>query len=119
MKPFIHPDRQAISLVNVLYALGDPVRLEIVKLLAAKGEVSCSGCDEAVRGIAAEGIAKSTLSHHFRILRESGVIHTHKEGTTHINSLRRHDLDSLFPGLLKAVLQLPDEAHSTSVAQNQ
>jgi len=105
MRPMIHPDRQAISLVGVLYAFGDPVRLEIVKLLAAKGEVSCSGCDDAVREVATEGIAKSTLSHHFRILRESGVIYTRKEGTTHINSLRRQDLDSLFPGLLYAVLQ--------------
>ena len=105
MRPFIHPDRQTISLVGVLYALGDPVRLEIVKLLAAKGEVSCAGCDRAVREVAPEGIAKSTLSHHFRILRESGVIYTRKEGTTHINSLRHQDLDSLFPGLLEVVLR--------------
>ncbi|MDX2242659.1 MAG: metalloregulator ArsR/SmtB family transcription factor [Leptolyngbyaceae cyanobacterium bins.302] len=107
MRPFVHPDRQSIALAGVLYALGDPVRLKIVKLLAAKGELSCSGCDDAVREIVAEGIAKSTLSHHFRILREAGVIYTRKEGTTHINSLRQQDLDNLFPGLLEAVLRSP------------
>jgi DNA-binding transcriptional ArsR family regulator len=105
MRPFNHPDRRAISLVGVLYALGDPVRLEIVKLLAAKGELSCSACDDAVQEIGSEKIAKSTLSHHFRILRESGVIFTRKVGTTHINSLRQEDLDTLFPGLLQVVLQ--------------
>jgi DNA-binding transcriptional ArsR family regulator len=105
MKPLIHPDRQTISLVNVLYALGDPVRLEIVRLLATNGELSCSACDDVVREIGAEKIAKSTLSHHFRILRTSGVIYTRKVGTTHINSLRRQDLDDRFPGLLQAILQ--------------
>ena len=92
-----HPDRKDISLPNVLYALGDPVRLEIVQRLATKGEQSCTALDCL--------IAKSTMSHHFRILRESGVLYCRKEGTQHINSLRRADLDALFPGLLVAVLQ--------------
>jgi DNA-binding transcriptional ArsR family regulator len=92
-----HPDRKDISLPSVLYALGDPVRLEIVKRLAEKGEQTCSALDCL--------IAKSTMSHHFRILRESGVLYCRKEGTQHINSLRREDLDALFPGLLDAVLQ--------------
>ena len=50
------------------------------------------------------GKPKSSLSHHFRVLRESGVIATRREGTALLNSLRRQDLDSRFPGLLKAVL---------------
>ncbi|KAB8330033.1 helix-turn-helix transcriptional regulator [Scytonema tolypothrichoides VB-61278] len=92
-----HPDRKHISLAGVLYALGDPVRLEIVRRLAVKEEQCCADFDFA--------IAKSTMSNHFKILRESGVVLTRKEGTQHINMLRKEDLDALFPGLLDAVLR--------------
>ncbi|MGD1860710.1 MAG: ArsR/SmtB family transcription factor [Leptolyngbyaceae cyanobacterium] len=96
MKPLYHPNPDQITLSGVLYALGDPVRLEIVQLLARGGEHPCSafGCD----------LAKSTVSHHFKILRESGVIHSRKSGTQHLNSIRREDLDRLFPGVLDSVL---------------
>lgn len=97
MRLLHHPAQKDIVLSGVLYALGDPVRLEVVKRLATEGEMSCSAlCGE---------IAKSTLSHHIRILRESGVIRCRKEGTQQLNSLRREDLETLFPGLLDAVLQ--------------
>ncbi len=97
MKLMYHPETGQISLAGVLYALGDPVRLQIVQQLAAEGELTCNAfeCD----------VAKSTLSHHFKILRESGVVYTRKEGTQHVNVLRRDELQSLFPGLLDAVLQ--------------
>ena len=97
MRFLYHPDRKHISLAGVLYALGDPVRLEIVRLLATIGEQCCANFDFA--------IAKSTMSNHFKILRESGVLLTRKEGTLHINTLRREDLEALFPGLLDAVLR--------------
>ncbi|MCM0590681.1 MAG: helix-turn-helix transcriptional regulator [Gloeotrichia echinulata IR180] len=97
MRFLYHPERKDISLSGVLYALGDPVRLEIVRLLATKGEQCCAGFDFA--------IAKSTMSNHFKILRESGIVLTHKEGTHHINRLRREDLEALFPGLLEVVLR--------------
>ncbi len=91
-----HPDSQQITLAGVLYALGDPVRLEIVRKLAEAGELSCASLDCSV--------AKSTLSHHFKILREAGVIFSRKEGTQLLNSLRQEELEQQFPGLLKAVL---------------
>ncbi len=97
MKFLYHPDQKNITLAGVLYALGDPVRLEIVRLLACKGEQCCAGFDFA--------IAKSTMSNHFKILRESGVVLTRKEGTQHINQLRHQDIESRFPGLLDAVLK--------------
>jgi DNA-binding transcriptional ArsR family regulator len=99
MKFLYHPDRKDITLPGVLYALGDPVRLEMVRLLATKGEQCCGDFDFA--------IAKSTMSNHFKILRESGVVLSRKEGTQHINRLRREDLEVLFPGLLDAVLRSP------------
>jgi DNA-binding transcriptional ArsR family regulator len=96
MRPIYHPDKVDISLTGVLYALGDPVRLEIVKRLAIESELPCAAIDVAV--------AKSTLSHHFKILRETGVIACRKQGTQHLNSLRREDLSDRFPGLLEAIL---------------
>lgn len=96
MRLICHPDRKDISLPGVLYALGDPVRLEIVKRLAENRELTCAALEVP--------IAKSTLSHHFRVLRESGILYCRREGTQHFNSLRREDLDALFPGLLDTVL---------------
>jgi DNA-binding transcriptional ArsR family regulator len=97
MRPFYHPQCEDISLVGVLYALGDSVRLQIVQRLAETGELTCSELDCAV--------AKSTMSHHFKILRESGLVLTRKEGTQHINTLRTADLEKLYPGLLTVVLR--------------
>ncbi|MEL6247904.1 MAG: helix-turn-helix transcriptional regulator [Cyanobacteria bacterium J06554_6] len=96
MRPIYHPERDQITLAGVLYALGDPVRLEIVRRLADQGEQPCRDCGGA--------IAKSTLSHHFKILRESGVIQSQKVGTQHLNSLREADLEACFPGLLRTIL---------------
>lgn len=97
MRPIHHPHPQDITLAGVLYALGDPVRLNIVQALATRRELACADFDLPV--------AKSTLSHHFKILRESGVLYCRKQGTQHMNSLRREDLEAVFPGLLDAVLQ--------------
>ncbi len=105
MRLFYHPDKKDISLPGVLYALGDPIRLEIVKHLATQGEQPCAVvCEELELAI-----AKSTLSHHFRVLREAGVTYCRKEGTQHLNSIRREDLDARFPGLLDIVLGCVDK----------
>jgi DNA-binding transcriptional ArsR family regulator len=96
-----HPDPQQITLSSVLYALGDPIRLAIVRQLAERGEQNC--CDFGF------AIARSTMSHHFKILRESGVVLSRKSGTQHLNSLRQQELNERFPGLLTAVLQSADE----------
>jgi DNA-binding transcriptional ArsR family regulator len=100
MRLLHHPDRKDIALPCVLHALGDPVRLEIVRRLAAAGEQHCVALDFP--------IAKSTMSNHFRILRESGIIYSRKEGTCQYNSLRREDLEACFPGLLDAVLKVAE-----------
>jgi DNA-binding transcriptional ArsR family regulator len=91
------PSRKELLLTAVLYALSDEIRMGIVRQLAAKGEQAC-GVFEVDR-------PKSSLSHHFRVLRESGVVSTRKEGKTLLNTLRREELDARFPGLLKAVLK--------------
>ncbi|AXE84080.1 helix-turn-helix domain-containing protein [Streptomyces sp. Go-475] len=92
-----HPEREEIRLEEVLHALSDPMRLRIVReLAAASGELSCSDFVLPV--------TKSTTTHHFRVLRESGVIRQVYRGTAKMNWLRRDDLDDLFPGLLSALL---------------
>lgn len=88
-----------LKLDAVLYALSDPVRLHIVHSLAKHGELACYA---AVAGL---DIAKSTQSHHYRILRQAGVIAQRKAGVCFISTLRKADLDAQFPGLLDAVLR--------------
>jgi len=92
-----HPDRDEIELAGVLHALSDPHRLEIVRALAEDSEPRPCGTMEL-------GLSKSTMTHHFRTLRETGVIEQHRDGTARLTSLRRADLDARFPGLLDAVL---------------
>jgi DNA-binding transcriptional ArsR family regulator len=96
MKPLSEPARDQISLPVVMGALADPVRIEIVRRLAADGETVCGTLDV--------GVAKATRSHHLRVLREAGVTRTRSVGTRRHVSLRRDDLDARFPGLLDAVL---------------
>jgi DNA-binding transcriptional ArsR family regulator len=92
-----HPRREAIRLEDVLHALSDPMRLRVVRTLAEESEeLTCSVFDLPV--------SKSTSTHHFRVLRECGVIHQIYRGTAKMNALRREDLDALFPGLLDSVL---------------
>lgn len=92
-----HPRPEELELPAVLHALSDPHRLAIVRMLAASDDSRRCGSF----GIA---LTKSTLTHHFRVLREAGVIEQREDGTARLNSLRRDDLDSRFPGLLDAVL---------------
>ncbi|MEA2401531.1 MAG: hypothetical protein QOK00_1934 [Thermoleophilaceae bacterium] len=91
-----HPARAELELSSVLHALSDPARLEIVRRLAEGDEPSCGTFDL--------GLSKPTLSHHFRVLRESGVIHSRPEGRKRLLSLRIDDLEARFPGLLEAIL---------------
>ncbi|MCX5113084.1 ArsR family transcriptional regulator [Streptomyces sp. NBC_00378] len=92
-----HPARDEIRIEGVLHALSDPMRLRIVReLAAADAELTCS-CFELP-------VSKSTSTHHFRVLRESGIVQQIYRGTAKMNGLRRDDLDALFPGLLDSVL---------------
>jgi DNA-binding transcriptional ArsR family regulator len=96
MRAFKHPPLQDLTLERVLYALSDPVRLEIVRCLAGVPEATCGELDG--------GRPKSSMSHHFRVLRDAGLVQTRSVGTTHLNALRAEDLEGRFPGLLQCVL---------------
>ena len=96
MSTLIQPDSDQIQLASVMAALSDPVRVTIVRALAAQGEFAC--------GTLELGISPATRSHHFRVLREAGITNTRAVGTHRFVSLRREELDARFPGLLDAVL---------------
>jgi DNA-binding transcriptional ArsR family regulator len=94
------PAVEEIRIEQVLQALGDPVRLTFVRALAQ--------CPEGVAcGSVPLPVTKSTRTHHLRILREAGVISMRAEGTRRLSTLRREDLDALYPGLLDGVLGAP------------
>src|ERR671934_794229 len=91
-----HPRRDEIELAAVLHALSDPARLQIVAALAESDERTCGSFELP--------ITKSTCTHHFKVLREAGVIHQRQQGTARLNTLRREDLEARFPGLLETIL---------------
>ena len=95
------------DITTVLQALADPIRLAIVRRLGECEDARACGSFELP-------VTKSTLSHHFKTLREAGVIQGRYEGTRKLISLRRADLDAAYPGLLDSVLRgaasLPEPA---------
>lgn len=94
-----HPEMESVDLTELMYALSDPTRVEIVLTLALAGRAMTCGeldCDRP----------KSSMSHHFKILRGAGVVRTEIRGTEHINSLRLAELEKRFPGVMKAVLKV-------------
>ena len=89
-----HPPAEALDLVTIMRTVGDPVRLEIVRLLGDGRPRVCNELSSAL------GIPPSTSSYHLRLLREAGVTRTRAEGTLRLISLRRDDLEARFPGLV-------------------
>ena len=93
-------EKSAAQLARGFKALGDPVRLRLLSLIASRagGEVCVCELTDAFTQTG------PTISHHLKVLREAGLTHTRAEGTHRHVSLRRDELDARFPGLLDAVL---------------
>lgn len=98
MKHYQHPTREQLNLACVLHALSDPVRLDYVRCL------SNSACEKAC-GAVGTTVAKSTLSHHLRVLREAGIVRIRTEGTQSLISIRWDDLEARFPGVLTSIMK--------------
>ncbi len=93
-----HPPVDALDLATVLRTLGDPLRLDLVRILADGREHPCGELAERL------GLPASTGSYHTRLMREAGITRTRAEGTTRLISLRRDDLEARFPGLVAVLL---------------
>ena len=89
-----HPAAEALDLATIMRTVGDPLRLDIVRLLADGRPRVCSEIQHAL------GLPASTGSYHLKLLREAGVTRTRAAGTQRLISLRRDDLESRFPGLV-------------------
>ena len=100
MVRFVHPSKEDITLTGILAALADPIRISILKSLMEK-----DGCMSCCQASPCPKIAKSTLSNHFRILRESGLIRMAKQGVENHSVVRLADINEKFPGLLKNILK--------------
>ena len=96
MKQYDHPQAAEFQVLPILHALADPFRLSIVRKLAQVQPQPC--------GPLQAGRPKSSVSHHFAVLRKAGVLRTDVVGVTHMNSLRTQELEARFPGLLGAIL---------------
>jgi DNA-binding transcriptional ArsR family regulator len=92
----VHPEPDEFDLLDILHALSDPTRMTIVVTLRASPERAC--------GTFPVDVAPSTLTHHFRVLREAGIIRQREEGNRRWTALRGEDLEARFPGLLDAIL---------------
>ncbi len=93
-----HPNLAQVSLAEVLRGLSDPTRLHMVTMMDALGECECSLI------YADLGLSKSNASHHFRVLRESGILRRTQRGNQQYAALRADELQAHFPGLLHAVI---------------
>ena len=102
MRPYKHPTAEQFTLERIFHALSDPARLEIVRHLSHVEAATCGELDG--------GRPKSSMSHHFRILRDAGLVQTIPAGTVHQNTLRLSEMNTRFPGLLDAILMQGTEA---------
>ncbi|WP_457353274.1 ArsR/SmtB family transcription factor [Sphingomonas sp. UYP23] len=97
----LHPSVDDIRLEAILHALSDPVRAAIF------ADIAGSGCTQTCSAFASMGdrvIPKSSLSQHFKVLREAGLIHSERQGVEMRNASRCTEVEERFPGLLSAIL---------------
>jgi DNA-binding transcriptional ArsR family regulator len=108
MRPLIHPAIEDITVEGILHALSDPVRAAIFAELAVCSGATCSNFLK----VSDRDIPKSTLSQHFRALREAGLIRSERQGVEMRNSTRYAEVEQRFPGLVVAIMT----AHQTQAA---
>jgi DNA-binding transcriptional ArsR family regulator len=97
MKGSYCPNLKKMPLSVLFYALSDPVRIEIIQILLEQDEISCGKCKSS--------LSKSTMSHHFKVLREAGLIQRREEGKVHFISLRKEEIEARLPGFLDLLRQ--------------
>lgn len=108
MKPLFHPSMENLTVEGILHALSDPVRVHIfVQIAGAQCAQTCSTFLEVSDRL----VPKSTLSQHFKALREAGLIRSERKGVEMHNFSRCEEVDKRFPGLLPAIIN----AHKSQI----
>jgi DNA-binding transcriptional ArsR family regulator len=101
VKPLVHPALEDITVEGILHALSDSTRVQIFAQIAdSSGSASCT----TFTHVAGKDIPKSTLSQHFKVLRESGLVRSERVGVEMQNSSRCREIESRFPGLIPAIV---------------
>src|SRR4029077_9274625 len=114
MRPLFHPSIEEVTVEGILHALSDPVRVAMyADIVAQECPQSCSN----FLTVSDRAIPKSTLSQHFKILREAGLIRSERHGVELHNISRCTELEQRFPGLIRAIvtahsMQSADEARA-------
>lgn len=101
MRPLFHPAPEDITVENVLHALSDPVRAAIFGEIAASASAMTCSTFLTVKD---RDIPKSTLSQHFKVLREAGLIRSERQGVEMHSTSRCREIDARFPGLIAAIV---------------
>jgi DNA-binding transcriptional ArsR family regulator len=118
VRPLFHPSLEDITVEGILHALSDPVRVAIYADIVAQ---ECSHNCSTFLTVSDKAIPKSTLSQHFRALREAGLIRGERRGVEMHNTSRCAEIEERFPGLLRAIvnahtIQSKDEARAKKLA---
>ncbi len=101
MRPLLHPSAEDITVEAILHALSDPVRVDIFsRIVGADSPQTCSAFLE----VDDRPVPKSTLSQHFKALRDAGLIRSERKGVEMHNTARCEEVDRRFPGLLSAIM---------------
>jgi DNA-binding transcriptional ArsR family regulator len=101
MRPLFHPSIEDVTVEGILHALSDPVRVAIfAAIMASDCPQNCSNFLQ----VSEKTIPKSTLSQHFKILREAGLIRGERQGVEMHNVSRCVEIDKRFPGLIAAII---------------
>ncbi len=111
MRPLVHPAIEDITVEGILHALADPVRVTIFVNIASSG---CSQNCSSFLEINEQTIPKSTLSQHFRALREAGLIRSERRGVELQNTSRCAEIEHRFKGLIGAIVH----AHGVQMTSN-
>jgi DNA-binding transcriptional ArsR family regulator len=101
MRPLLHPSIEDITVEGILHALSDPVRVAIYADIVAQ---ECSHNCSMFLTVSDRAIPKSTLSQHFRALREAGLIRGERRGVEMHNTSRCTEIEQRFPGLIRAIV---------------
>ena len=101
MRPLLHPSVEDVTVEGILHALSDPVRVAIFARIAGSG---CATRCSHYLNVSDKTIPKSTLSQHFKALREAGLIRSERHGVEMHNTSRCAEIERRFPGLIAAIV---------------